>query len=843
MENQYVVVDARTPQTGARPAKSKSRVFLTPDERNQAIVRLAVISCVVTYTGSYTWLTLSENPFSKDYFQFAIAYVGWSLFLLLWAFTLHRPPRLEPSRTPHRIVCVFSDIVGLSYGMYLGELVGAPLFPVFLWVTLGNGIRFGNPYLYGSAALSAVSFCAVAFASNAWDFPNNMATPIGLTLGLLVVPAYVGGLLTKQRETLNALEEANRAKTEFIATVNHELRTPLNGVIAVADLLALEGLDTNQHRLLAMIQSSAATQLTLVNRILDVTKLAAGEMHRIEEPFFVTSLIREVYDVIHPQVHSKPLEFTVFIDPEIDLQIVGSAEHVRQILVNLCANAVKFTEIGHVALRVQVRESTFTTQTLAFEIEDTGIGIPPDKIQRVFDPFAQADGGVSRRYGGTGLGLSIAVQLTELLSGGLTVTSEQHVGTKFELQIPLKRLPAEDRSIPLKEITVVPIGFGLSSDAFQNECSQLGIVCKPEPCYQELPHILDDSDSRDSVILVANTSNDEHEARANAVIGIIGASSLPLVTIGMNSSLTRHAISALRSWPNRQLLANALHIAHAFSTTRQGPPKEIKTDGRPLNVLLAEDNETNQAVIRMTVERAGHQVTIVSTGPQALEMLNSRTFDICLFDMHMPEMTGTEVAEICRFSPEHRDLPIILVTADTSQSARDQAKKAGITRFVSKPIRPAELLAIIHESVEGNSEQPTPPSDNRTHLRAVDGSPILDENAIRELVTLSEDPQFLPLLFDGFLSDVTAGCTEIDKGLNTGDFEVVNESAHAIKGAARAIGAPAIASRVSGLSNVDPLRLKRDGRRLLALLREDIQKTREEFSKFLITETNSQNAS
>ena len=170
-------------------------------------------------------------------------------------------------------------------------------------------------------------------------------------------------------------------------------------------------------------------------------------MHRIEEPFFVTSLIREVYDVIHPQVHSKPLEFTVFIDPEIDLQIVGSAEHVRQILVNLCANAVKFTEIGHVALRVSgSRIHVYGPQTLAFEIEDTGIGITAGQnTNACFDPFAQADGGVSRRYGGTGLGLSIAVQLTELLSGGLTVTSEQHVGTKFELQIPLKA-PTRRRS-------------------------------------------------------------------------------------------------------------------------------------------------------------------------------------------------------------------------------------------------------------------------------------------------------------------------------------------------------------------------------------------------------------
>jgi len=301
--------------------------------------------------------------------------------------------------------------------MYLGDMVGAPLFPIYLWVTLGNGIRFGNFYLYLSAILSATSFALVALASNAWDINNNAATVFGLAVGLLVVPAYVGNPLNKQRETLRALEEANRAKTEFIARVNHELRTPLNGVIAVADLLAEEEITQRQHRLLDMIKSSASTQLGLVNRILDVSKLAAGEMDRANEAFQPTAVIKEIYDVIKPQLQNSPVSFQVYIDPDVDPTLIGSTEHLRQILVNLTGNAVKFTHRGQIKLHLRTLSQSTTQQQLRFEIHDSGIGIPEERLRAVFDPFAQVDTGVSRRYGGTGLGLAIAAQLTRLLNG------------------------------------------------------------------------------------------------------------------------------------------------------------------------------------------------------------------------------------------------------------------------------------------------------------------------------------------------------------------------------------------------------------------------------------------
>lgn len=367
--------------------------------------------------------------------------LGIAIAFLVFAGTLTLHIVVRGDRTNvrvRRVLGIVADNAVNTYFMIVMDEGGAIVFGVYLFVTFGNGFRYGRLYLHLSQAFSILGFCAVLALSPFWSqYPFVGA---GILIALLVLPFYVGVLGQRITEAKKKADEANRAKDRFLANVSHEMRTPLNGVIAMADLLRETPLDKRQAELVDTLSSSAQLALRQVEDVLSAAKIEAGRVSVITAPFDLERLVRDTVKVILPQATFKSLSVRVEIGGTGTYWFIGDSRLIQQVLLNLLSNAVKFTQNGSVTLRVKQSERTEPTtdsKIVRVEVEDTGIGIPKEKLTTIFEAFAQADDSITRTYGGTGLGTTIAQQLIRLMGGTIGVQSAPGVGSTFWVEMPL----------------------------------------------------------------------------------------------------------------------------------------------------------------------------------------------------------------------------------------------------------------------------------------------------------------------------------------------------------------------------------------------------------------------
>ena len=430
-----------------------------PDsEHGQALTRVAVVTVILVYLLGVTSGAAERNePLQLVFLFFAIeAVVGLGLIV-----GIALRPGVSHTR---RVIGMMADYAMMGAAMHvLGESL-APVYVILMWVTIGNGLRFGERYLVAAILMASASFLGVITTTDYWQ--QNQMLGWGLLVGLTAIPAYLTSLLRALTRATDEAKRANEAKSRFLANMSHEFRTPLNGIVGMSDLLTTTRLSKEQRECTEVIQTSARALLALVEDVLDISAIEAGKLKLNVEDFRLRELTRSVQVMLQPSATDKGLSFSVVVSERVPDELHGDVDHLRQILVNLLNNAIKFTDVGRVVLEVGLspqppREVSPAADgagiMLRFSVRDTGIGIPAAAQRRLFEAFEQVDSGKTRRHGGTGLGTTIAKGLAETMGGRLGFESEEGVGSHFWVELPYRL--AEHRGVAPAPIPANVIAF------------------------------------------------------------------------------------------------------------------------------------------------------------------------------------------------------------------------------------------------------------------------------------------------------------------------------------------------------------------------------------------------
>jgi two-component system, sensor histidine kinase and response regulator len=640
-------------------------------------------------------------------------------------------------------------------------------------------------------------------------------SPVRDASGQIVMLIPEGRDITQRKRTEEALvrselqaQEANRAKSEFLANMSHEIRTPMGGVLGLTRLALQTELTPQQREYLEMSYRSAEALLGVLNDILDFSRIEAGKLTLDAVPFNVPDWAETVMKDMAIRAHARNLELMCQVDADVPEALIGDPGRLRQILVNLVSNAIKFTDEGEVALSIQRVSATNEDVELRFSVRDTGIGIPPEQLERIFEAFEQGDTSITRTHGGTGLGLTISTRLVSMMGGCLVVQSSVGVGSTFHFcaRFPLSEEPVPRRSrhsLPemrgLRVLIVddnatnrrilhdLLIHWNMQPQCVVNGAEALRAMRQAAAEGTPFPLVLLDAMMPEmDGFAVAETLRGDRAYDGATIMMLSSADQQADIarcrSIGIQSYLTKPIVSSVLF----EAIVEFLRRSHAASNTPAADKPEAPARGPHslappartgrLRILLAEDHEINQKVAVGTLEAAGHEVAVVKNGKEALSALRKQSFDVILMDVQMPVMDGFQATAAIREDEKRsgRHMPIIALTARALKGDRERCLAAGMDDYVSKPIQPEHLLRAIGAWVG-------PAADGGDDLSAAK----TDENPLNKAALLARVGGNM-----GVLAEILRMCPvelarlrkDLEIAVAHQDAQRIQQAAHTLKG-------------------------------------------------------------